>query len=103
MINLKSFQSSLDKISQSSFDNHAVELFKYQAINNKVYKKYLDSLSINPTNIRKVSQIPFLPIEFFKSHDVNDKKDYQHLINGLSGKWLVHNAFIIKKIKEQNP
>ena len=70
MINLKSFQYSLSKISQSSFDNHAIELFKYQAINNNVYKQYLDSLSINPLNIRKVSQIPFLPIEFFKSHDI---------------------------------
>ena len=41
-------------------------------------------------------------VEFFKSHEVLEKKDYQHLINGLSNKWLVHNAFIIKKIKEQN-
>ena len=41
-------------------------------------------------------------VEFFKSHEVKIKKDYQHLINGLSAKWLVHNAFIIKKIKEQN-
>jgi hypothetical protein len=70
MINLKSFQYSLNKISQSSFDNHAIELFRYQAINNKVYKQYLDSLSINPLKIKKVSQIPFLPIEFFKSHNI---------------------------------
>ena len=41
-------------------------------------------------------------VEFFKSHEVKQKKDYQHLINGLSAKWLVHNAFIIKKIKDQN-
>lgn len=41
-------------------------------------------------------------VEFFKAHEVKHKKDYQHLINGLSAKWLVHNAFIIKKIKEQN-
>ena len=41
-------------------------------------------------------------VEFFKSHEVKEKKNYQMLINGLSGKWLVHNAFIIKKIKEQN-
>ena len=41
-------------------------------------------------------------VEFFKAHEVKQKKDYPHLINGLSAKWLVHNAFIIKKIKEQN-
>ena len=70
MINIKSFQNSLNKISQSSFDNHAIELFKFQASYNKVYKQYLDSLGINPLNIKKVSQIPFLPIEFFKSRDI---------------------------------
>lgn len=41
-------------------------------------------------------------VDFFKSHEVKEKKDYQHLIKGLSGKWGLHNAFIIKKIKEQN-
>ena len=70
MINLKSFQNSLRKISDSSFDNHAIDLFKYQMHHNSVYKQYLDALRINPENIKKVSQIPFLPIEFFKSHTI---------------------------------
>ena len=70
MINLKSFQKSFHKISESSFDNHAINLFRYQARQNLVYKQYLDALRLNPLNIRKVSQIPFLPIEFFKSLDI---------------------------------
>ena len=41
-------------------------------------------------------------VEFFKSHEVKEKKNYEHLIRGLSAKWITHNAFIIKKIKENN-
>lgn len=41
-------------------------------------------------------------VEFFKSHTVKEKKNYEHLIRGLSAKWITHNAFIINKIKENN-
>jgi hypothetical protein len=41
-------------------------------------------------------------VSFFKCHEVKEKKSYNHLIKGLSGKWLVHNGFIIKKLKELN-
>jgi len=41
-------------------------------------------------------------VEFFKSHEVKEKKSYEHLIRGLTAKWHVHNAWIIKKIKENN-
>lgn len=38
--------------------------------NNDVYKKYADSLNINPENINTIETIPFLPISFFKTHEV---------------------------------
>ena len=85
MINIKSFQNSLNKISHSSFDNHAIELFKFQASYNKVYKQYLDSLGINPLDIKKVSQIPFLPIEFFKSRDIKTNEWKSQIVFESSG------------------
>jgi hypothetical protein len=85
MTNLKSFLNSLNKISESSFDNHAIELFKYQAINNSVYEQYLNSLSINPVNIKKVSQIPFLPIDFFKSHSIKTNEWESQIVFESSG------------------
>jgi hypothetical protein len=85
MINLKSFQNSVSKISESSFDNHAIELFKYQATNNSVYKQYLNSLSIEPVNIKNVSQIPFLPIEFFKSHTIKTNEWEAQIVFESSG------------------
>jgi len=70
MKNIKSFQDSLGKINQSNFANHALELFKYQAVFNKVYKSYLELLNINPDRVQNSSQIPFLPIELFKNNAI---------------------------------
>jgi hypothetical protein len=85
MTNLKSFQNSLSKINESSFDNHAIHLFKYQASNNRTYKEYLDSLSIEPNDITRVEQIPFLPIEFFKYHTIKTNEWDAQLVFESSG------------------
>jgi hypothetical protein len=85
MINLKSFQNTLGKISDSSFDNHAMELFEYQATHNKVYKQYLNSLDIVPHIVCKIDQIPFLPIEFFKSHTIKTNEWKAQIVFESSG------------------
>lgn len=77
MKNIKSFLYNLSKINKSTFDNHAIELFKFQSRYNLVYKTYLESLNFNSEKVDRISQIPFLPIEFFKHHAVktNDWDD----------------------------
>lgn len=52
------------------FDDLALEIFAYQYYNNTVYKKYVDTLKINPGNINTIETIPFLPISFFKTHEM---------------------------------
>ena len=52
------------------FDDLALEIFNFQYYNNTVYKKYVDTLKINPGNINTIETIPFLPISFFKTHKV---------------------------------
>ena len=52
------------------FEELALEVFKFQARGNKVYSKYLGLLGINPYSIDTLTQIPFLPIEFFKYHKI---------------------------------
>ncbi len=54
----------------SDFDSLALEIFRYQAEKNSIYSKYLELLGTSPNSITEVSQIPFLPIEAFKSNDV---------------------------------
>ena len=59
--------------SLEEFGTMALEIFKFQSQHNEVYKKYLSLLECNPDSIRSVSEIPFLPIELFKTHDVVTK------------------------------
>ena len=48
----------------------AIQLFQYQYRYNEVYGKWCNLLQINPSDIVKIHQIPFLPISFLKTHTV---------------------------------
>lgn len=48
----------------------ALRLFAHQAQRCKPYADYISLLGIDPHEVREVSEIPFLPIELFKSHDI---------------------------------
>ncbi len=60
--------------SDKSFENLALQIFKYQAKNNTVYKEFVSYLNINPLNINYLTDIPFLPIQFFKTHNIISSK-----------------------------
>ncbi len=48
----------------------ALELFRYQATHCGPYAAYLAALGHNPAAVQQLSDIPFLPLEFFKTHAV---------------------------------
>lgn len=52
------------------FKTIALKIFKFQFENNLVYRSFCDLLYIHPSDIKRLEQIPFLPIQFFKSHHV---------------------------------
>ncbi|MCH5717196.1 hypothetical protein [Niabella hibiscisoli] len=52
------------------FDKICLKVFSFQYEHNPIYKKYVDALKIDVSNVSKPSDIPFLPIRFFKTHDV---------------------------------
>lgn len=56
--------------SEEKFLALALETFRFQSGNNPVYSGFLDLLGVNPEQVREISQIPFLPIEFFRTHRV---------------------------------
>ena len=55
---------------QEEFKQVALNVFKHQFKNNKVYRSFCDLLYIHPSSINKVEEIPFLPIQFFKSRKI---------------------------------
>lgn len=54
----------------STFRELSLKVFYFQATANKVYAAYLKSLGVDPANIAEPEEIPFLPVEFFKTHRV---------------------------------
>ena len=52
------------------FSEAALQVFKHQFKNNKVYRSFCDLINVHPSDVQKVAQIPFLPIQFFKSKKV---------------------------------
>ncbi len=52
------------------FEQLALQVFQYQATNNRVYQEYLEHLKFDISTVKSLTQIPFLPIDFFKSHKV---------------------------------
>ena len=52
------------------FQDIALRIFRFQAENSHVYREYLFHLGINVSAINNITQIPFLPIEFFKTHQI---------------------------------
>ena len=57
-------------VSEADFEALSLEIFRYQFENNRVYNNYVKALGVNPSGINTITQIPFLPIRFFKSHPV---------------------------------
>lgn len=57
---------------QLTFRDTALKVFLYQARNTPVYGEYLKKLKINPLQVTNLEEIPFLPVEFFKTHLVMD-------------------------------
>lgn len=91
--------------SSAEFNDLALEIFHYQYTNNFLYKKFVDLLKTDIHKIKHHSEIPFLPIDFFKSHKIitgntDPEIIFQSSGTGLSGrsKHFVTDVNLYKKI-----
>lgn len=55
---------------KKQFEKIALQVFRFQYENNLIYKEFVDYLKIEVSKIKMVKQIPFLPIQFFKTAKV---------------------------------
>ena len=61
--------------SENDFTKVALDVFKYQFENNKTYRSFCDLLNVHHSDINLLAQIPFLPIQFFKSRKIVSSND----------------------------
>ncbi|MBP9549245.1 MAG: acyl transferase, partial [Chitinophagales bacterium] len=57
-------------ITPDNFIAPALQVFYYQAKAVPVYRDFLHLLDVKPEKITALHQIPFLPVELFKTHSV---------------------------------
>lgn len=67
---ISNFQERVLSMQKGEFPELALEAFQFQAQYNPVYSSYLKALGIAYQDIKDLTQIPFLPIEFYKYHRV---------------------------------
>jgi phenylacetate-coenzyme A ligase PaaK-like adenylate-forming protein len=66
--------ASIFKISNAQdFETIALQVFKFQFENTPVYRSFCDLLYKHPSDVKSITDIPFLPIHFFKTHQVLTK------------------------------
>ncbi|MDH3698953.1 MAG: acyl transferase [Flavobacteriaceae bacterium] len=56
--------------SSQDFDTLALEIFSFQYSHNPIYRKFCEHLGKRPSNVDNTSDIPFLPIRFFKTEKI---------------------------------
>ncbi|MEC5158638.1 LuxE/PaaK family acyltransferase [Chryseobacterium sp. MP_3.2] len=70
---------------EEEFQQNCLETFRFQYGNVEVYRKFVDYLNIDATQIQEVEKIPFLPIEMFKNHTILDQNKSTALFFQSSG------------------
>lgn len=55
---------------EQDFNEICLKIFNYQANNISIYRDFITSLGIKKEQIKHYTEIPFLPIQFFKHHSI---------------------------------
>lgn len=67
---LGELEHKIFEVDESAFEKLAIQIFQFQAQHNDVYRKYIELIGRDPETVTKITDIPFLPISFFKTHNV---------------------------------
>jgi phenylacetate-coenzyme A ligase PaaK-like adenylate-forming protein len=67
---VKEFVNNIFSVNHENFSQHALQIFIQQHKSNTVYRNWVDALRIQPHTIQTIRDIPYLPISFFKTHNV---------------------------------
>lgn len=84
----KSFNLDLYSVNEQNFADIALQLFHFQAKNNPVYHDFVHHLGCDPESVAAVADIPFLPISFFRDHEIKTgdwSPETSFLTSGTSG------------------
>ncbi|HCC69534.1 MAG TPA: acyl transferase [Bacteroidales bacterium] len=68
--------------SEKDFNESALKIFSYQAVNSAVYSQWLYELGVDHKKVKRITDIPFLPVSLYRNHTI------------ISGKYKAEKIFI---------
>jgi phenylacetate-coenzyme A ligase PaaK-like adenylate-forming protein len=71
--------------SPEEFEEQALGIFRFQAQHCEVYSDFISNLGVKAADIRRLNEIPFLPVELFKTHLVSSSGKEPEIIFTSSG------------------
>ena len=77
--------SIFDINTEAAFEEMALSVFRVQYAENLVYREFCDYLKVNPAEVIQLTDIPFLPISFFKFKEIISKGKKSEAIFTSSG------------------
>jgi phenylacetate-coenzyme A ligase PaaK-like adenylate-forming protein len=86
-------------VQEENFEQLALEVFRFQAGNNPVYADFLKALRVDVSSVSQILQIPFLPIRFFKTHEIKTTQFEPQMIFESSGTTAsINSRYFVKDI-----
>ncbi len=67
------------------FQSLSLEVFKYQYNNNSIYQRFCNLLGVSKNSVKELSDIPFLPIDFFKKEKITCNQNSHEVVFTSSG------------------
>lgn len=79
------WQERIFSVNETNFDSLALEIFRFQFEHNSVYATFAKGIGKNPENVNRVEEIPFLPVELFKTHKIYSSEKEPEIVFTSSG------------------
>ena len=70
----REWHDKIFSVTARGFPQLALDIFRFQYENNKVYSSYANALGKVPSTVDEIEKIPFLPISFFKTDEIKAGK-----------------------------
>lgn len=95
-----SFITRIFSCYEDDFDQLAIDVFHFQYKHNEFYRAYCDSITTKKNDVTKISDIPFLPIQFFKTQNITSTSFSPETVFESSGTTgAVKSRHLIKNLK----
>jgi hypothetical protein len=65
------YEDKVFSVDKDGFESLALEIFNFQYLHNPIYQQYAKTVGRVGAQVNAITDIPFLPVSFFKSHTVS--------------------------------